>query len=111
MQSQQAQMKQKPLLRIGNFKVAYWNPSSASIMNSKMFDTYEQATAFTNKVTQNGMIYTLMKKQNASKGSYTWKVLDDGVGRYLSPLSQAWKYRKQIMYGTAGIVLWRLIFK
>ena len=101
----------QPLLRIGNFKVAYWNPSSAQIINSKMFDSYEQAAAFIKKVDQNGMIYTLMKRQSASKGSYTWKLMDNGVGRYVSTLSKGWKYRKQIMYGTVGILLWRTIFK
>lgn len=93
------------------YKVAYWNPSTSHLMHSKMVPTYEKAQAVAKKVKDNGFIYTIMESKKVSDGSYSWQVLDDGVGAYLPIASNAWKYRKQIGYGVAGIILYRLIFK
>jgi hypothetical protein len=99
------------LVKLDKFKIAYWNPSTAHLIHSKMVPTYVAAQSIAQKVKANGFIYTIMESQTVSDGKYSWKVLDDGVGSYLPMASKAWQYKKQIGYGLVGIVLYRLIFK
>ena len=102
---------EQQMVKLDKFKVAYWNPSTAHLMHSKMVPTYDAAQKLAQKVKSNGFIYTIMEANSVGDGKYSWKVLDDGVGAYLPLASKAWKYKKQIGYGIGGIILYRLIFK
>lgn len=99
------------MVKLDKFKIAYWNPSTAHLMHSKMVPTYEAAQKIAQKVKANGFLYTIMESNSVGNGKYSWKVLDDGVGSYLPIASKAWQYKKQIGYGLGGIILYRLIFK
>ena len=104
-------MESQKLVTIDRYKIAYWNPSTAHLIHSKMVPTYEAAQKVAQKVKTNGFIYTIMESKSVGDGKYSWEVLDDGVGAYLPFASKVWQYKKQIGYGVAGIVLYRLIFK
>lgn len=99
------------MVKIEKFKIAYWNPSTASLMHSKMVPTYVDAQKVARKVSQNGFMYTIMESEKVGDGSYSWKVLDDGIGKYIPVASQLWEHKKPIGYGIVGIMLYRLIFK
>lgn len=99
------------MVKLDKFKVAYWNPSTAHLMHSKMVPTYAAAQELAQKVKSNGFIYTIMEANNVGNGKYSWNVLNDGVGAYLPMASKVWQYKKQIGYGIGGIILYRLIFK
>ena len=99
------------LVKIDKFKIAYWNPNTATLINSKMVPTYQAAQKIAQKVKKNGFMYTIMESQTVGEGKYSWKVLEDGVGYYFPIASKVWEYKKPIGYGLAGILLYRLIFK
>lgn len=99
------------MVKLDKFKVAYWNPSTAHLMHSKMVPTYEAAQKIAQKVSENGFIYTIMESKKVGDSSYSWTVLDDGVGYYIPLASKVWQNKKPIGYGLGALILYRMIFK
>ena len=67
------------LVPLKEYKVAYWK--GGDVLNSEMFDTLEEARLFIASLPSSD-IYTLMQSKDVGNGSYSWVVLQDGVGRF-----------------------------
>lgn len=80
-------------VRLGRYKLAFWQPSDAIIIYSKMYDellpAQEEAAALENA----GYLYTIMEIRVIGNGNYTWEVLQEGVGKHLPILSKIWDNR------------------
>ena len=77
-------------VKLGRYKVAFWQPSDAIIIYSKMFDDLDRAKAEADALHKAGYIYTIMEIRVISDGAYTWEVLEEGVGKHIPLLSKVW---------------------
>ena len=94
------------LVPLKEYKVAYWK--GGDILNSEMFDTVSEARRFISGLPQED-IYTLMQSKDVGNGSYSWVVLQDGVGRLIPALSWVYRNRKPVGYGLGFYVLYKVL--
>jgi hypothetical protein len=77
-------------VKLGRYKIAFWQPSDAIIIYSKMFDDLNAAKLEADALHKAGYLYTIMEIRVISDGAYTWEVLEEGVGKHLPLLSKVW---------------------
>lgn len=77
-------------VKLGRYKLAFWQPSDAIIIYSKMFDQLLPAQQEADALHKAGYIYTIMEIRVVGDGTFTWEVLEDGVGKHLPLLSKVW---------------------
>jgi len=92
-------------MKIGPYKVAYWNPAEPKSIFSKMFDSEAQAKQVGENLHKDGFIYTIMKIKVIAAESYTWELLEEGAGAHLPLLSQLYKYKSPLLFGAALLYL------
>ena len=103
---------QQTIFTVKRFKVMYWNPNTAHIMNEKAVSTYVKAQRIALKAKSNGFLYTIMELQgDGTKGGSSWKVMGDGAGNYINIASKTWEYRKPLAWMAGLTVLYRILFK
>ena len=94
-------------MKIGPYKVAYWDPSEPKTIYSEMFDKKSEAIEAGKGLQKDGLIYTIMKIRMIADGAYTWELLEEGVGYHLPLLSQLYKYKSPLLLAAAAITLTR----
>lgn len=94
-------------MKIGPYKVAYWNPSDPETIYSQMFDTKIEAVEVGKGLQKDGFIYTVMKIRVMAGRSYTWELLEEGIGSHLPLLSQLYKYKSPLLLAAAAIAITR----
>lgn len=88
-------------VQLGRYKVAFWNAANPSILHSKMFDTLDGAQAEVQALESANYMCTVMEIKVIGNGSYTWEVLDVGVGRYLPLLTKIYANKVPIALASA----------
>jgi hypothetical protein len=83
-------------VQLGQYKIAFWHPDNAIVVYSKMFDDLHAAKREALALEQAGYIYTIMEIRVIGQGSYTWEVLQDGVGKHIPLLSKLWSKKVPI---------------
>lgn len=94
------------LVPLKQYKVAYWK--GGDVLNSQMFDTIDDARRFISELSKDD-IYTLMQSKDVGNGSYSWMVLEDGVGVFIPALSWVYRNRKPVGYGLGLYVLYKIL--
>ena len=72
------------------FKVAYW--TDGKLVQSKMFRSLSGARGFIDTLPK-GTVSTLMEAETIGDSEYSWKVLPDGVGKYLPVMTTVFQNR------------------
>jgi len=93
---------------VGKYKVAWW--AGSNTLQAKMFDTLDGARLFMMNLSK-GTVSTVMESQSISNGSYTWKLLPDGVGKIVPAVSWVYKNRKPVGIAVVSLLVYRAIFK
>jgi hypothetical protein len=66
------------LVKLGKFKVAFYDPKHPIAFDSVMFDTLQEASAFGKAAMEKGHKYVIMENTKVGDGMYRWNILPYG---------------------------------
>jgi hypothetical protein len=92
------------LVALGKYKVAYWRHGNA--LHSVMFDRLEDGKEFLARKQQDGFLAILMHNTRRGEGSYSWEVLDGGLGNSFNFFTAIYRYRLWVL---GGAIYWFFI--
>lgn len=75
---------------LGKYKVASWGEEDGDILNSRMFETLEEAISFGESLNRP---YFLMESLEVGEGTYQWRVLPYGGARLWRTGTFAYRHR------------------
>ena len=70
------------MVKLGKFKVAFWDPEHPIAFDSIMFDSLQEAVAFGKVSAESGKKYIVMANTKVGDGMYRWDILP--YGQYFS---------------------------
>ena len=80
-------------VKIGKYKVAYWSPTNSEVLHAMMYDDLQHAQMDAEALHHQGFLYTIMESQTIRDGTYSWKILPEGVRKHFPLMTQLYKYK------------------